>query len=314
MRQVKIGDFTYDIIEQLSLPERGRWKVQRIDRNAEGRIFTVIDLAHSEAAVQLRNALKRLPEDFTSIPKLVDSESTGERIRLVLTWCNGTNFATYMKRAQNGRSLTPSVWESIRRIRSLVHATGVLHRHCRVIHGDIKPANLILPSDRKSIFLIDFGSSWQIENTRGRAIGDGSDPFFSAPEVFREASIVDERADHFSIGVVLFQMLTGKLPYEGFGGKAGATVYRSEFDGSLEQPSELSPELMLLPAAIRDAINQLLAQALGLEPEGRFASTRQFADRIDSIWIQLQNAKQLRAAPQKSWFEKLLNWGNHRHQ
>ena len=310
MKQIKIGNFTYGVIDQLSLPNRGRWKVRRIEQDSEGVKYTVIDLPHSAAAMQLRNALKKLPEHLTSIPRLVDSEIGGGRIRLVVTWCPGTDFATYMKRVQDGRSFRPSVWESIRRVRSLIHAVGVLHRHCRVIHGDIKPANLILPSDRESIFLIDFGSSWQIEDTRVRHVGDGCDPYYAAPELFHESPIVDERADHFSIGVVLFQMLTEKLPYEGLGGRAGEAVYRSEFEGSREQVSKTSPELMHIPHTIREAIDELLSQALCLNPDGRFTSTSQFADRIDSIWFQLQSAKHTRSAAPKSWFEKLLNFGN----
>lgn len=123
--------------------------------------------------------------------------------------------------------------------------------------------------------IIDYGSSWQIETTRGLAVGDGANPYYSVPEVLMEEAMVDERADQFSIAVVLFEMLTLELPYGGLGGKAAE--FLDDFDGRLDLPSVHSQELQRMPKTIRDSIDALLARALNwhlivaIRPPERFA-------------------------------------------
>jgi serine/threonine protein kinase len=223
----------------------------------------------------------------------VDVLETQDRLWLVISWCAGIDLETYFDRYKSGKAQLPSVWDSVRRIRSLAHLSGILHSHCRIVHGDIKPANLILPSDRRAGFaIIDYGSSWQIEKTRGRAIGDGADPYYSAPEVFMKEAVVDERADQFSIAVVLYHMLTCELPYAGLGGKAGE--FMDEFSGRLDLPSEHSKELQQMPQAIREGIDTLLARALELEPDRRYPTTRALSNELDAIDRLLKQASGLK--------------------
>jgi len=218
---------------------------------------------------------------------------------MVVTWCEGIDLDSYFKRVDRNKSFQPTVWESIRRIRSLAHLCGVLHRDCRIIHGDIKPANLVLPKDRGQIAIIDFGSSWQIEKTRGREHGDGADRHYSASEVFQQAAIVDDRADQFSIVVVLFRMLVGELPYGGIGGQAGDPNYRDRFAKGVETPSKKSVELQTLPDSIRDEIDALLQRALSLNPDNRFPSTRAFSNAIDSIYNKMERAGSTKPSDKK---------------
>ena len=181
---LQIGNVTYDVLERLSLPSRGRWKVRDRRPHPKGTLYTVIDVEETAESIQLKGCLAKLTKDCSGIPSLKDFQRKDGRLQMLVSWSHGTDLDMYFKRVVNGKSLPPSVWESIRRIRSLSHLTGILHRNCRIVHGDIKPANLVLPSEPGSIAIIDFGSSWQIERTRGREIGDGSDQHYSAPEVF----------------------------------------------------------------------------------------------------------------------------------
>jgi serine/threonine-protein kinase len=213
---------------------------------------------------------------------------------MVVTWCDGIDLHKYLNRANNGRSFQPTVWESIRRVKALAHLTNALHQHCRIIHGDIKPPNLVLPSDPGSIAIIDYGSSWQIERTRGRSEGDGVDVHYSAPEVLQNSAVVDGRADQFSIAVVLFRMLFGTVPYAGLGGQAGDPDCRSEFENKLEFPTDQADELSKIPDSIRSKIELLLAKSLRLHPEDRFPTTRAFVNAIDSIHDRLKQARSLK--------------------
>ncbi len=282
LERIAINGIEYEVHECISLPSRRRWRLWEPRPEPKGTNYTLLDLANTPAARQFRSSLQSLPDRSAGLPRLVDVHETQDRLWLVISWCAGIDLETYFDRNKSGKAQLPSVWDSVRRIRSLAHLSGILHSHCRIVHGDIKPANLILPSDRRAgIAIIDYGSSWQIEKTRGRAIGDGANPYYSAPEVFMEEAVVDERADQFSIAVVMYKMLTCELPYTGLGGRAGE--FMDEFSGRLDLPSEHSQELQRMPQAIRNGIDTLLARALGLEPDHRYPSTRAFCNALNEI-------------------------------
>jgi tetratricopeptide (TPR) repeat protein len=89
-------------------------------------------------------------------------------------------------------------------------AGGLAHAHGQgVLHRDLKPANAFLCEDGR-VKILDFG----LAHLLGSEVGSsGGTPGFMAPEQAR-GETVDERADVYALGVVLFQLLTGKLPYE----------------------------------------------------------------------------------------------------
>ena len=108
----------------------------------------------------------------------------------------------------------------MRLLKGVAHALRHLHHRKNIIHGDVKPANLIL-TKRTSLVLIDYGSAWPGERTTQRGGGDGFSPAYAAPELVRGNAAVDWRADQFSVGVILYELLTGKLPFGGLGGSVG---------------------------------------------------------------------------------------------
>jgi serine/threonine protein kinase len=292
-KSIVVHGIEYEVLSQLSKADRGRWKVRRLRSNLHPKksIFTIIDIPKSRDALQFLNSLKSLPERNSGIPRFVDSDEADGQLQIVVSWCEGTDLETYFGRIPKGKASPASVWESIKRIKSLAHICGVLHKRCRIIHGDIKPANLVLPAEPGHISIIDFGSSWQIERTRGRLDGDGSDPHYSAPEVFHDGTIVDERADQFSVAVVLYRMLTGELPYSGLGGQAGRQDFVSEFENSLVPASKLSIELRNSPGTVPERVDNFLTQSLRLDANQRFPSTQAFINAIDQIDDQLKRAR-----------------------
>jgi serine/threonine protein kinase len=296
---LNVNGVTYEVRQLLSLPHRQRGVVWSSLPPPRGTFYTLLDVANSLESNQFLNCLQQLPKRQSSLPSLRNFDCVDGRLRIIVDWCEGIDLQKYLDRALQQRSFLPiGVWEAIRRMRALAHACCVLHQDCRIIHGDIKPSNLILPSERIPICLIDFGSSWQIEKTRGRFEGDGSDPFYSAPEVFENEAIVDGRADQFSIAVILFQMLTGQLPYERMGGKAGHAQCRKEFEGTLELVSNLSPQVRQLPDDLTNKIDQLMNRSLSLDPVRRFATMRAFANALDEIFKQLESTRVSAVDPQ----------------
>lgn len=141
----------------------------------------------------------------------------------------------------------------------LLAALGYLH-DAGVIHRDISAANLLIAPDGR-LKVTDFGLAAR-PGQGGSAAGT---PAYMAPEQMRGAP-ADARADLYAAGVVLYQLLTGRLPFEG---NAGAVVQQA-----LAAPP---PAPSLRCAALGTRFDALLAQALAREAAQRFQSAGQFA-------------------------------------
>jgi hypothetical protein len=148
---------------------------------------------------------------------------------------------------------------AIARALAPVHAAGVLHR-------DLKPGNVMLREDG-SVALIDFGLSkdaalaLDITDT-GVIFGT---PHYMSPEQ-GHAEAVDERSDLYSLGILVFEMLTGSKPYRA--DNPMAIVYKHR-----KEPLPLLPPQL---AAVQPVLERLLAKA----PADRFASAEQAADAL----------------------------------
>jgi serine/threonine protein kinase len=145
-----------------------------------------------------------------------------------------------------------------------IHAVGVLHR-------DLKPANVMLRSE-ESLCLIDFGlakaDDLEVSLTGTREIF--GTPYYMSPEQ-GHAEITDARSDLYSLGVIFFEMLTGRKPYTG--GTAMEVIYKHKRADLPEIPPELAP--------YADILRRLLAKS----PNDRFQSARELIDAVGSIKI-----------------------------
>ncbi len=130
-------------------------------------------------------------------------------------------------------------------------ASGLAHAHAHgVLHRDLKPANAFLGEDGR-VKILDFGLAHLLGSEAGSS---GGTPAFMAPEQAR-GETVDERADVYALGVVLFQLLTGKLPYE-------ARAERGVPGGGAP------PEIPGAPAALVKMVGRMLAR----DPAERMAN------------------------------------------
>src|SRR5262249_11451270 len=114
------------------------------------------------------------------------------------------------------------VFEALRLIRMICNSLGAVHAH-GIVHRDLKPANIFLVEDpavpgRERANLPDFGCAKPARDAAAaRATQTGSaigTPAYMSPEQCRGSDVVDDRSDIYSIGCVLFAMLTGEPPFE----------------------------------------------------------------------------------------------------
>jgi len=166
----------------------------------------------------------------------------------------------------------PALDETVRIITALLDALG--HAHERgIVHRDVKPANILLCASLDGlgeVRLADFGLA-QAEGTLATeadrtAVGDMlGTPGVMAPEQIR-GEAVDARADLWAVGVILYEMLTGRRPFGGgLPGLYGAIL-----------AAEPPPPCGLVPG-LPEAFDGLLARALAKHREARFATAAEMA-------------------------------------
>lgn len=144
--------------------------------------------------------------------------------------------------------------------------------HNGVIHRDIKPANILICHDTE-IKISDFGTAWQegIEQTT-QLTGVGS-PAYMSPEQIRDQPLT-QQTDIYSLGVVMYQLLTGQLPFSG-SNKASLTYQVINIEPA--PPSVLRPDIPpALDAIVLKAMKKSLAERFPSWPEFAMALAQTF--------------------------------------
>jgi serine/threonine-protein kinase len=170
-------------------------------------------------------------------------------------------------------------------IEQVCYALAYAHAN-DVIHRDVKPANVIVQSDGV-VKLLDFGIARQ-EKTDGHLTRTGQvigTLQYMAPERLKNAPF-DGRSDIFSVGVMMFQLLTGQLPFPG--------DYSVVQKILAEKHPPLSQFLHKYPPALDDIVDRALAK----DPEDRYSTADEMASEILSV------AQELRKEQVAEWIQK----------
>ena len=187
---------------------------------------------------------------------------------LVMPYLPGGNLKYYL--LEHGRI---SWQEASKILIPIAQALGFAHRQ-GVIHRDVKPANILLTQDGHPM-LTDFGVAKVVEeeathDLTGSGVGVGT-PEYMAPE--QTGKNFDQRVDIYALGIVFYEMLTSRRPYEADTPLAVLVKQASE---PLPRPSQFAPDLP-------ENMENVLFKALAKKPEDRFQSTGEFVAALEGL-------------------------------
>lgn len=306
IEQFRIGGRSYLAVAKIGSGGRRAYKV--FDTSAK-QMRALHVLPETAGMLERVKTLQRLTSGDNEILQILECHRDGDSVWVVLPWIDGFNLRSVLNGIRESGRPRIAAPEAVRLVKGVAHALHHLHRHKQIIHADIKPANLVL-TNRTSLVLIDYGNAWLIERTTSRHEGDGVSSVYAAPEFIRGDRSVNFRADCFSLGVVLYEILTGTIPYDGQGGNAGMVPINARSGLRLVPASKLSPERDKISKRIWQPIDALLETSLAIEADDRFDTSGQWLDAWNTILTEIRSTPK---RPQTtSLLVRLLDWSARR--
>ena len=182
-------------------------------------------------------------------------------------------------------------------------AEGLAHAHERgIVHQDLKPANVLL-GDEGQPLLLDFNLAVDTRSPRRSAAPLGGTLPYMAPEQIRalqgKAADLDGRCDIYALGVILFQLLTGRLPFPVPEGKWTGILPKL-----LEDRKQPVPSIRSVNRDIPPSVESIVRKCLAFDSAERYQTARQLFEDLQCQ----QNHLPLRHAPNPSWRERLQKW------
>jgi serine/threonine protein kinase/tetratricopeptide (TPR) repeat protein len=187
-------------------------------------------------------------------------------------------------------------------------AEGLAHAHDRhILHRDVKPSNVLLTSDGQPL-LLDFNLSHDQQDAAAEATVGGTISYM-APEHLQAlltrskeaARRVDHRSDLYSLGMLLFEMLTGHRPFDQSGSYSAMLV---QIKAMVAERSQVVPSLKAQCPEVSWTLESILRKCLAPNPDDRYQQAQHLLEDLQRF---LED-RPLRFAPELSWLEQARKW------
>ena len=238
----------------------------------------------------MREARSAAAVVHSNVAAVYEVDESGGHVYIAMELVEGTSLRHELARARLAIPECVRIAKGIARALAKAHEKGIVHR-------DLKPDNVMLNEDRE-VKVLDFGLAKLLDvddaeslkglddtashDTAGRLMGT---PAYMSPEQ-ATGKRIDARSDVFSFGVILYEMLTGRRPFE------GTSVMETLVAVARDEPAPPS-SLTAIPAAVE----LVLFTCLQKDPERRFASGRELAAALDAFEASLNSGSDLGSLP-----------------
>ncbi|WP_214659157.1 AAA family ATPase [Candidatus Formimonas warabiya] len=198
--------------------------------------------------------------DIPGIVRPVRLERAGASLALIMEDTGAGSLRAYLSGHR------PDLAAFLSLARQLTHTLGELHAK-GVIHRDLKPDNILIQADTGEVKIIDFSTAaffaGENENTPYSGTPVGTPEYMSPEQTGRMNRAVDYRSDFYALGVVFYEILTGRLPFQAGDPVQWAYVHMTQ---KPVPPEEINP-------GIPFALSRIMLKLLAKTPEERYQST-----------------------------------------
>ncbi len=260
----------YEIIEELGVGGMGAvYRVEDIQAKEE----IALKLIKPEIAVN-KKTIERFRNELTIARKIRHrnvcgmydlNEEKGTHF-ITMEYVPGEDLKSFLRRTGSlNVSKTIFIAKQVCEGLSEAHGLGIVHR-------DLKPSNIMIDKQGNAR-IMDFGiaRSLKTEGLTGEGVVIGTPEYMSPEQV--EGKQVDQRSDIYSLGVILYEMLTGERPFEADSAIALGIKHKSEMP---RDPSELNPQ-------IPEDLSRVILKCLEKEKDARYQSAVEVSSALDGI-------------------------------
>jgi eukaryotic-like serine/threonine-protein kinase len=257
----KFGD--YEVIQILGAGGMGQvYKVRNVisDRFEAMKVLLPNLEQHADLADRFLREIKvQATLQHKNIAGLHTAQRLTDRILMFIEFVDGITLDKALQRGPLASELAANIIGQVLEALAYAHGRGIVHR-------DIKPENIMVQPDG-SVKLMDFGIARLAQDRRltgtGRTVGS---LFYMSPEQIRGAEDLDNRSDLYSLGITLYQSVTGRRPFDG---DSDYSIMSAHIQQVPVPPVQLDSRV---PAALNDVIMMAIAKAR----EERFQSAEAF--------------------------------------
>ncbi len=249
---------------------KARHRSAEVARRQGGDVAIKVMHAHLATNIRFQERFEReaslgLKLDHPGIVGVYDLVVDGGTLALVMELAEGRTLKDLVEKETG-----PLAWPRAKPMYDqLLAAVGAAHA-AGVIHRDLKPENVIISTEGR-LRVADFGIAKELGSERTRTGTGLGTAGYMAPEQYRDAGRVDQRADIYALGMTLYQMLAGRLPWEP--GTSEFEVLQLKATGEVPPPTDFYSDIP--PHAVRAVM-----QAIQVDPEARPASVEDLASLL----------------------------------
>lgn len=262
----------YDLLGTLGKGGMGN-VYKALDKRLKREVaFKILDASSDSESITRfymeAQAMKEL--DHQNIVHVFDFGKQDNQLFIAMTYVQGTTLADIL---HNKEQLSFEAIEII--IRQI--ARGLLYAHGKgIVHRDVKPSNIMLTHDNR-VYIMDFGISYiqQLEKDRltrtGMTMGT---PEYMSPEQCHGDNVTIQ-SDIYSMGVILYEMTCGRLPFEG----------ERPIEIALKHVQQQPPAPELFRKDMPQGLSELILKCLKKKLNERFHDMQEFLDACDQVFV-----------------------------